>query len=102
MVEVLVRREGRSLFTVEEWTGHSSADWTLGKGDVVRRLGKRFAGKVVLLPLVTSRLRLEEVEKACSQGARTPEQIATVLRRSAAEVLSSLATLRRLGRVPRF
>lgn len=105
MVEMEVRREGNSLFTVLEWTGHEMASWTLEGGRLCLE-GEPWEGKALLLPCPGERLTLGAVlamVRKVGHDGRVPfgpsevARIARELGRQEREVIERLATLAHLG-----
>jgi len=102
MIEVLVRREGASLFTAEEWTGHAVADWTFEEDGRLYLCGEDYVetvGRCTLRPLGQKRLRLDAVLRAVRLGCEDPFEISRILERSVEEIETSLSTLVRLGQI---
>lgn len=101
MREALVRREGSSLYTVEEWTGHEVAEWTFEDDGRIYFCGEDYAstmGKCTLRPLGAPRLRLDDVVRSVeklSKGGKmsTVGEVARDLGRDVGEVEKSLGKL---------
>lgn len=103
MVPIEVRKEGSALFTVLEWTGHETAEWTIEE-DGLCYCGEKWEGVSTLVPLPGDRLTLDSVLLLLRQrrgvvGPRDVSEIAKMLGREEREILSRLATLHALGLV---
>lgn len=103
MVAMEVRKEGASLFTVLEWAGHETAEWTL-ESDGLCYCGEKWQGVSTLVPLPGDRLTLDSVllllrRRRGAVALRDVSEIAKGLGRTEKELLDRLATLRALGLV---
>ncbi len=97
-VEELVRSERGSLYTVQEWAGHSVADWSVSRQGRLSCGGQELRG-ATLRPIVAPALSLSSVLDAVRSGAQTVTEVSERLGRDVAEVERSLCTLQRLGKV---
>lgn len=101
MVPIEVRKEGSSLFTVLEWTGHETAEWTI-ESEGLCYCGEKWEGVSTLVPLPGDRLTLDSVlsllrQRRAAVGPRDVAEIAKMLGREEREILSRIATLSVLG-----
>lgn len=104
MVEVLVRMEGASLLTAEEWAGGAVPDWTFEDDGRIYYCGVDFVaekGKCTLRTVGRQPVPLELLERVVMQGQRSVLVIAKVMGLPLEDVATAMATLERAGKVRR-
>jgi hypothetical protein len=104
MVEVLVRLEGASLLTADEWAAHGVPDWTFEDDGRLYYCGVDFVaelGRCTLRTLGRQPIPLDTLELVVRSGQRSVLVIAKVLGFPLEDVVTAIATLARAGKVRR-